>query len=187
MSFENIPPPGDDSQGGRAGRSGRYAAAQIESLLRGFGMHHDDRSKTIEEFVSAGKNLLFGGGVYATDVVVGLCSYQRRLKVPFVAWARSWDAPLLIDFQSQATSGSADDKIVKAARDLAKCKSCCSVFLLTGRHLEADAGIHACVREFIALSRGKTFLRLFVGDAEFRRWVAEGMQWPADSQGLISR
>lgn len=185
MSFSNVPPPDEGGQGDRARRSGALSLAQVEALLQKVGMHLDPRSRTIEEFRLMGTNCLFGGGFYAKGIVAGLCSYKRPLRVPFAIWRPEWKQPILLDVMGQDGTGTADEKIVKAARDLAKCSQCQSILLLTGRHLEGDTGIHECVREFISISKHKTLLRLFVGGAEFQRWVVEGMPYPTISQLTI--
>lgn len=179
--FANIPDAGPIGQGAMAVRSGSAARNQVETLLFGAGLHLDDRSATLEEFraIRPGGSL-FGRGFYARDIIVGRCSFRRPLRLSFVAWMAGWPGPLGIQARSQAESGSADAKVVKDARDLCLAPLP-SVLLLSGRHFEEDEGIHACVREYVANPR-RRLLALFVGDAEFRRWVTQGMEWPSPAQ-----
>ncbi len=178
--FSNVPPVGPICQGEMAVRSGEAWEAQIETLFLGAGMHRDDKSKTLAAFRTLAPVGLFGGGFYARNLCVGICLFRRPLRLPFVVWRPGWTEPLGIELQSQAVSGSADAKLVKTVEDL--CRPICpSVMVLAGRYFEEDRGIQEGVSELVANSRNK-ILRVFVGDAEFRRWVTQGMAWPASQQ-----
>lgn len=188
--FQNVPPLAASSQGESASRNGAIAAAQVESLLRSMKLCPDTKSKRLEQFVSASKNLIGNCGSYAKNLPVGICSYGDKLRLPFVVYLAGWDSPLGIDIHSQAVSGSAKDKIVKTARDLVlPTTKVPSILLLTGEWIENPkkaGGVHECVRFFMRYAKGKKLLRLFIGDSELRQWFAEGMKWPADMQTVCA-
>ena len=128
----------------------------------------------------------FGGlwkrrGDFASDITV--CEYGV-FDMPFLAHYAlrlpNWPHPLLLFINSQSTSGSAENAVLRFLWNLESYKRLPGIILLLGDRWEkADASAHV---EWTRQHAQPYLLHVFLGLAEFRTWIAAGMPWPESRQ-----
>lgn len=173
------------SQGRKANDAGQSADATVREHLATHASLLCSDVKTLKEYESTPVGGLFRGRAdFAEDVCV--CD-EGFLGSPFVAHYalrhRDWPHTVLLFVHSQTESGTAENAVARFLLNLALHKQRPGVILLIGDHWERAASPRKVgwLRDW-ARKRGSGLLRVFLGVAEFRTWIAEGMPWPEVKQ-----
>lgn len=173
------------TQGRKANDAGQAADGTVrEHLATHAGLHPSD-AKTLKEYLSVTVGGLYGGrGDFAEDVFVSADgAFARPFMARYAVRRRDWPHPLLLFVHSQNDSGTAENAVLRFLWNLSNYKRVPGIILLLGNHWEQPAAADA-----VAWVRGRshkacpTLTRVFLGLAEFRAWIAEGMPWPESRQ-----
>lgn len=169
-----------DRQGRKANDNGDAARATVREHLLTQARLHGCGAKTLRAF-GEGHSLYPGTGEFAQNVLVQEDgAFARPFTAHFVVSHRDWPHDLLLFVHSQNTGGTAENSILRFLFDLFGHKRTPGVIVLIGDYWEQHAAAQRVewVRRWTRSKDKPYLLRVFVGLAEFRTWINEGLPWP---------
>lgn len=176
----------DRSQGRKANDAGDSARATVRGHLVTHAGLTISQALTMAAYEAEAMGYMgTGRGDFCEDVRVIDCGvYNRPFLAHYAIRRRGWPHPLLLFVHSQNDSGTAENAALRFLLNLFHQKRRPGVILLLGDHWEHPADDGAAVDYVRSWQRKQPplLLRVFVGLAEFRAWIAEGMPWPEAPQ-----
>jgi hypothetical protein len=173
------------SQGRKANDAGRSSDNTVREHLATHAALTGCGATNLRDYLSTGVGGLYGGrGDFAQDVWIAEGGvFARPFFAHFAVRRRDWPHPLLLFVHSQNDSGTAENAVLRFLINLYTHKKTPGVILLHGERWEQPGSAEAVawVRDWTRRRPG-VLLHVFVGLAEFRAWINDGMPWPEARQ-----